>query len=446
LSAPSRRQTPLPVLVTAARRDEGLVRAVGPWALAAGIVNIVVGAGIFALPGALAGCVGSYAPLAYLVCAIAVGAVALCFAEGGSRVPTSGGAYGYIEAAFGPLSGFLAGMFQWVSDVLACGGVAAALAEVAAGLLPPAGCAVARAVIIVGVIGGVSLVNLRGVRHGARLVGVATVVKLIPLAIFLVVGATAVHAESFAPTGALDLGGLRRAILLALFAFSGMETPLGASGEVALPARSIPRALGIAMPAVTLLYVGIQLVATGILGPSLAGSTAPLVEAMARFGPGLRTLMLAGMALSMLGWLGSNILGSPRILFALARGGILPRALGRVHTGSHTPHVAIAVHGALAVALALSGTFAELAVLAALASAMLYIAGCLAAWRLARRGVAQAGEPLRFRGIGAAAVTGCASMLGIIALASRAEIVGVAALTVGCVAVYGARRLWAPVT
>ncbi|HUE10238.1 MAG TPA: APC family permease [Steroidobacteraceae bacterium] len=113
-------------------RDSELKRVVGPWALAASIINIIVGAGIFAVPAALAACIGPYAPLAFLVCAIAVGSVAICFAEGGSRIATSGGAYGYIDAAFGPLTGYMAGTLLWFSDALACGAIAASLADVCA--------------------------------------------------------------------------------------------------------------------------------------------------------------------------------------------------------------------------------------------------------------------------------------------------------------------------
>src|SRR6185312_12971737 len=118
------------------QRDTGLIRALGPWTLAASIVSMIVGAGIFAVPAALAASVGSYAPLAFLACGFAVGAVAICLAEGGSRVPTSGGIYGVVEAAFGPLAGFVAGTLLWVCCVLACGAVAAALADVAATLFP----------------------------------------------------------------------------------------------------------------------------------------------------------------------------------------------------------------------------------------------------------------------------------------------------------------------
>src|SRR6201996_4003797 len=123
--------------VRESQRDIGLVRAVGPWAFAASIVSMTVGAGIFAVPAALAACVGPYAPLAFLACGLGVGAVAMCFAEGGSRVPTSGGIYGVIEAAFGPMAGFVSGTLLWVCCVLACGAVATALADVAATLFPP---------------------------------------------------------------------------------------------------------------------------------------------------------------------------------------------------------------------------------------------------------------------------------------------------------------------
>ncbi len=418
------------------QRDTGLVRTVGTWGLAASIVNTVIGAGIFAVPAALAACVGPYAPLAFLLCAIAMGAVAICFAEGGSRVPTSGGAYGYVEAAFGPLVGYVTGMLLWSSDALACGGIAAALADVCTSVLAPSVRSPARVVIVVAVVGGIALVNLGGAARGARFVGAATLLKLAPLAVFVVAGASAIHRVNFAQTVAPATDGLGRAAILALFAFTGMEGPLGASGEVAEPSRTIPRALAIATASVTVLYVAIQIIAQGILGPSLAHSTSPLADAMAQISPSLRLLMLAGAALSMFGWIGSDMLGTPRMVFALARDGLLPRVLGRVHGRTHVPHVAILFYAALTIGLALSGTFAELAVLSTLAVAVVYIAGCAAAWTLARRGVARAGEPLRFRGLRAAMVTGIASMLVLIALASRAEILGLIAAVGASVALY----------
>jgi len=187
---------------------------------------------------------------------------------------------------------------------------------------------------------------------------------------------------------------------------------------------------------VTMLYVAVQVIAQGILGASLAQSTVPLADAMAQISPALRALMLVGAALSMFGWIGSDLLGSPRMLFAFARDERLPRMLGRVHPRTHAPHVAIMAYAVVAIVLALTGTFAELAVLATLTSCALYIGGCAAAWRLARAGVALAGEPLNFRWLRAAMLIGICSMLVLIALASREEIVGLAIVMAGSVVLF----------
>lgn len=420
----------------AKQRDAGLLRAVGPWTLAASTVCNVVGAGIFAVPGALAASVGPYAPLALLVCALAVSSVAICFAEGGSRIASSGGSYGYVAAAFGPLAGFVAGTLSWFGNILACGGVAAALSDVVVSLLPAPLKAPAHVLVIVAVIGGIAWINVGGVVRGMRLVSAATMLKLIPLAIFVIVGASAIHGENFGQAVSLSTSGMGRALILALFAFTGMETSLAASGEVAQPSRTIPRALMLAMLIVTVLYIAIQVVAQGILGSALALSTVPLADAMGRISPALRLLMLAGAAISMFGLMSIELLGGPRILFAFARDGLLPKALGRVHARSHAPHVAIICHAAIAVALALTGTFAELAVLSTLAVAPLYIGGSVAAWCLRRRGVAEAGAPLNFRWLGSAVAVAAASMLVLIALASRAEITGLVVVITASVLAY----------
>jgi amino acid transporter len=426
---------------SALARDSGLLRVVGIPGLALGIIGVIVGAGIFALPSAMAAALGTYSPLAFLGCALAVGCVALCFAEGGSRVPTSGGSYGYVSEAFGPAVGYVAGTLLWLGDVLANGGVAAALAAVGAAQLPPGAAPLGRALLIVGVIGAIALVNLRGVAQGTRLIGVASIAKLLPLGVFVIAGALFSHAASALPASAQPGGvALGRALMLGVFAFAGMETSLAASGEVRAPNRTIPRALLLALSLVTALYVAIQLVAERLLGASLPHAAAPLADAMGRINPGLRALMLAGTGISMLGFLASDLLASPRVLFALARDGLLPRVLGRLHPRTRVPHVAILLYAALAAVLALSGTFVELAVLSSLVTAGLYILGCAAAWRLRQRGVALAGPPLALRGLAPVALAGILSMLALIALASRAERLGLLGVVLLAVTGYGLAR------
>lgn len=408
------------------QRDRGLVQVVGPLGLAANVVNIVIGAGIFVLPAAIAGEIGPAAPLAYGACAIAMGAIALCFAEAGSRVPTSGGPYGYAEAAFGPFFGFVMGAFVWLAAVLASAGIAAALLDVLAGFWPPLGGPVARGGIIVSLYVLLAAVNIAGAAPGARLVGVTTIAKLIPLLAFLAVGAFLIRPENLTIPAAPEVGDFGRAMFLAIFAFSGMETALAVSGEVRAPARSVPIGLLGAMGGVTVIYILIQIVAQGVLGSALARSTTPLSDALAGFSPGLAGLLLAGAAISMSGYLAGNALSAPRLLFAAARDGFLPSALAAIHQRTHAPAVAIVVHLGIAAALALTGTFIELAVLSTLATVGIYILGCAATLELRRRGVATAGTPLRFSATVPAAFIGIASMLWVAVQATPGEAISVA--------------------
>ncbi len=423
-------------------RDAGLLRQIGPLALAAAIINGVVGAGIFSLPSAMSQAAGSWAPLAYLLCAVAMGMVVTCCAEGGSRLPTSGGIYGYVADAFGPFAGFLCGMMTWMASVLACGGIASAFAGTIGSVVPAAAGGLGRAAVILAAIGGITAVNLRGVRGGAGLVSISTAIKLVPLLLFVLLGFFAGPGEEAGPA-ALPAHDFAQAVILGMFAFSGMETVLGASGEVADPNRTVPRALFGAMGFVLLLYVAIQVVAQRLLGPALAHQAgAPLAAAAARVSHVAGVVLVAGAAVSMLGWIGSDILGAPRVLFAFARDGLLPAVLGRVHTGSRVPHVAILFHACLAASLAISGSFVWLAIAATLNTAGLYFLGCGAAWVLHRRGTHLAGAPLNLRFLPVASVLGMASMVLLIGVAAWDEILGFAAVIAVSSALYvGMKRV-----
>lgn len=365
------------------------MRALGPWALAASIVNVTVGGGIFRLPASVAGALGAAAPLAYLVCAAAMALIVLCFAEAGSRVALTGGPYAYVEVAFGPFVGFLSGVLLWLVGTFALAAVATLLADALGGLVPalPAG-AGGRAALLGLVLAALAAVNAAGVRQGARLNTVATVAKLLPLGVVIVAGAFLVRAEHLAVTAAPAPGTLARSAVVLVFAFAGVESALVPSGEVREPARTVPRALVIAMTGVTLLYLALQFVAQGVLGPALATSPTPLAAVAERaLGAPGRGLLLAGAAVSMFGYVSGMTLAVPRALFAFARDGFLPRALAAVHSQHRTPHRAIWAQTALVWLLAASGTFERLAVLANVSTLLLYAACCVAAGALRRRDV-----------------------------------------------------------
>lgn len=424
-------------------RDQGLVRGVGTWAFTFAIVNGVVGAGIFALPAAMAASAGDKAYWAYLAVALAMGAVVLCFAEGGSRVPTSGGAYGTVEAALGPMAGFLTGAYIWIASVLACGGVAAALCDGLGAMVPALSGSGARLAILIVVFGALAALNIRGAALAARTIAWGTAIKLIPLALFVILGGLWLamgHQAPPAPATPGAGGSFAEAMILALFAFCGMETPLAASGEVRDPARTVPRATMWAMLLVLVLYLAVQFVAEGLLGPALGASKEPLAAGGRLIDPALGAILFAGGALSRLAWIGSDILGAPRVLFAFGRDGFLPAALGRTHPVFATPHVAIGVHTALAFAFAATGSFERLAIWSTLGTAGLYFFACWAAFVLRRRGVAVLGKPLSFRLLPLAAPLGMASMVALVALAKPEEIAGFVGVTLASLALYAVMR------
>jgi APA family basic amino acid/polyamine antiporter len=380
--------------------DHQLIRAIGIPSLAANIVNATIGAGIFALPAAVALQLGAASPLAYVICAIAMCMFVTCFAMAGSRVSLTGGLYAYVEVAFGRYLGFLAGVLYFLTAILAISGIIGLIATSIGGLVPALATQLGRIAVILLILLLLVTINIRGVRIGARAVETVTIVKLAPLIVFIVAGFFFIRPEALAWPGWPRGDALGRSVLQLLFAFVGVEIALVPSGEVKNPARTVPRAIFLSLGVTTLLYILIQLVALGVLGNELGkyGDTA-LAEAAARFlGNAGRTLMLVGLAVSAFGWTASDILSSPRIIFAFGRDAFLPKWFAHVHPRFHTPDVAIVTYAAAAFVLSFSSTFQKLAVLSNMAVLLLYILCCLAALELNRRDVRSDGRPFKFRG------------------------------------------------
>jgi len=234
---------------------------------------------------------------------------------------------------------------------------------------------------------------------------------------------------------------------LLIFAFAGVESALAPSGEVKDIARTVPRAVFIALSGITLLYVGLQMVAQGVLGPELATARTPLADAAGRvFGPWGRTLLLVGAAVSMFGYLCGMILAIPRALFALARDGFLPRVVASVHPRFHTPYVAIAVQVTIACAFAITSTFERLAILANLTLLLLYGACCLAAWQLRRRGVQAGGVPFVVPGGGAAPIAACVVIAWMLTGIRAAEWAAMGLALLAASVVYTVARARSPIS
>ena len=375
--------------------ERGLARVIGRWGLAAGIVNVTVGGGIFRLPSGVAAEVGAAAPLAYLACTVAMGLIVLCFADAGSRVSMTGGPYAYVETAFGPFVGFVSGVLLWVGITLAVSAVSSFFADSIVALVPALG-STGRAIAISAVLVALAAANVRGARGVTRFNTAATLAKLVPLVLLVLVGLATMKWSNLAWTTPPNGGAVARASVLLVFAFLGVESALVPSGEVDDPARTVPRAIFIAMTVVALLYVAIQLVAQGLLGAALPGDPTPLASAAnVALGPAGRTLILIGSTVSMFAYVSGMTLAVPRMLFAFGRDGFLPSALARVHPRWHTPYVAIVAQTAIVLLLALFARFEQLAVAANVTVLIVYGACCLAAAELRRRDVRSGGIPFR---------------------------------------------------
>lgn len=375
--------------------DGSLVRALGVWGLAANIVNITVGGGIFRLPASAAQALGAAAPVAYLVCAVAMGLIVLCFAEAGSRVSVTGGLYAYVGVAFGPLVGFVSGVLMWAGITAAMAAVSSFFGDALGALVPAVASGAPRTVTLVAILTGLAALNMAGVRGANRFNVVMTVAKLLPLLLLIVAGLFAMRRDNLAWTTPLVGGDVARASAVLIFAFLGVESALVPSGEVSNPARTVPRALFFAMVGITLLYLLVQVIAQGILGASLAAQKTPLAEAAASIGSGGRTFILVGSVVSMFGFLSGMTLAVPRMLFAFGRDGFLPVQLASVHPRFRTPYIAIIIQTLVVIALAVSGSFEKLAIIANGSILLMYAACCLAVIQLRRLGIQQSGPPFR---------------------------------------------------
>jgi APA family basic amino acid/polyamine antiporter len=385
---------------SAPKEEAGLIRAIGIPALTANIVNSTIGAGIFVLPALVAKGLGAAAPLAFAACALAMVLFVTCFAVAGSRVSLTGGLYAYVEVAFGRYVGFLAGVLYGITAVSAVAGVGNVLVNSIADLVPSVGNPIIRVVVMLLVYSLLVLVNVRGVRAGASAVSAVTLAKLLPLLLFVCAGIFFIRPENIGWSSWPGSKALGDAVLLLIFAFVGIEVALIPSGEVMNPARTVPRAVYLALAVTTVLYIMIQLVAQGTLGSELASyPNAPLAEAAAKFLGNIgRKILIAGATLSAFGFVASDILSSPRMLFAVGRDGVLPAWFAHVHPRYHSPDVAIITYAVIAFALSVSSSFEALAVLSNVAVLLMYLLCCAGVCVLIHRDVRTNGSPFIFPG------------------------------------------------
>lgn len=365
-----------------------LRRELGKWDLTAIGVNQVIGSAIFLMPSQIAGLVAGWSILAFVGGGLASLCVGLCFAEVGSRFDRTGGPYLFTRVAFGRFVAFQVGWMQWLARTTSHASVINGLALALGFYWPAVKLGVPRAALIIGLTAVLALIQVRGIRESKWTVNVLTIGKLLPLSIFIVVGLFYLQPSLIGPFPPITVTQASQAALLMIFTYGGYDVIPVPAGEASNPRRQVPFAMIATLLIVTAVMSLGQIVALGTL-PNLGASTTPLADASALFLGSAGALMMGiGAIVSMTGNLTGQILTGSRVVFALGENGDLPSFFGRIHPKYRTPANSILVTAAVALTLALTGSFVTMAALSAVVRIVTLSGTCAAtlALRLPRYG------------------------------------------------------------
>lgn len=339
-----------------------LKRALGPVAITLYAVGDILGAGIYALVGKVAGVAGSAAWLSFAVAAALAVLTGFTYAELSSRHPVAAGAAAYCRRAFPhPAVAFLVGMFVLASGITSAATVSLAFSGYLAPFVtvPP----LAGSVTLLGLM---TWISYRGIEESSHVNIVLTLAEVSGLVLVLVVGLVyasglepSLRVERITPQAGVGatVGPVLGGATLAFYSYIGFEDTANVAEEVRDARRVLPRAILGAIGISCLIYVGVTLAALMTLpADRLAQSDAPLLDVLRAAGiepPGGAFSIVALLAICNTGLL--NLIMASRLSYGMAREGLLPAPLARVHPVRATPWIAVLLAFALAVSLAISG-------------------------------------------------------------------------------------------
>ncbi|MGA5067032.1 APC family permease [Streptomyces exfoliatus] len=385
-------------------------------------LGAMVGAGIFVALGPAAEAAGSGTGLlvALGIAAVVAYCNAMASARLAARYPSSGGTYVYGRECLGSFWGYLAGWAFVVGKTASC---AAMALTVGAYVWPGQAHAVAVAAVV-----ALTAVNYGGVQKSALLTRVIVALVLAVLAAVVVVSFGAGATSPLAPGGELTAGGALQAAGLLFFAFAGYARIATLGEEVRDPARTIPRAVPIALGIALAVYALVAVSVLTVLGPAaLADSPAPLTDAARAAGAGrLVPVVAVGAAVAALGSLLSLILGVSRTTLAMARDGYLPTALAAVHPRFQVPHRAELAVGAVVAVVAATADVRDAIGFSSFGVLVYYGIANASAWTLG-----PARRPLAALGLAGCGALAFALPLGSVLAGSGVVAAGVVAWAIG---------------
>ncbi|CAJ1227998.1 hypothetical protein FD38_GL000012 [Levilactobacillus zymae DSM 19395] len=355
-------------------------------------INSIIGSGIFLLPGQAEKLIGPASILVFIFDMLLIISIALCYAEDATYFQENGGPYLYAKEAFGNFVGYEVGFSVWAISIIAWATMSNAFTTALGAIFPVLTQPLWKDLMILVLLGTLTLINISGITLTKLVNNVVTIAKLIPLLIFVGVGVFFINGAHFTPfvvtTGSFG-GSFGSAAILIFYAFTGFEALAIAAQEFRNPQRTIPLAIIVVLAVVALLYILIQVVSIGVLGPQLATSSAPIQDGLERMiGPAGKTLVAVGTIVSILGIATAQSFYLPRIGASMADNGVMPKVVG-YRNRQNVPAVAMLISFVIAYPLAISGTFQTLAAISVVSRFAQYIPTILAVLIFRRRKVQQ---------------------------------------------------------
>ncbi|MFD2166518.1 APC family permease [Thalassotalea euphylliae] len=347
--------------------ENNLSRAIGKLGIAALAINGLIGAGIFALPASAAALSGSWSPWAFIVCALLMSLVILSFAQLSRGFDETGGPVAYTQKAFGNHVAFQTTWLLYVGRLTALAANTNALLLYISFFLPEIKEGLWHAISSLFVLTLLLLINLRNVGQAMSVIQGITILKLLPLIAFILVGMSFWDNDIVFAFNSEDLGQFDVSLLLIVYAFIGFEGALVPAGESENPKKNIGYALITTLVVTAVMYFLIQSISLSVL-PDLSDSTTPLADAATVMVGSVGAVIITIAAIvSIWGNLTTVVFTAPRMTYALAKEQNLPKWFGELSETHHVPQNAISFLVIVAAVLAVTGSFVWLAIISSLA-------------------------------------------------------------------------------
>ncbi|WP_288488970.1 APC family permease [uncultured Limosilactobacillus sp.] len=320
-------------------------------------IGTVIGTGIFILPGTIAAKqAGPGVSLSFLLSAIVCAFAAMCYAEFASALPVAGSAYSYGNVVFGEFFGWLLGWALILEYMLAVASVSTGWAAYFNSFIESFGLKIPHAlsgpfdpahgtyinIVAVVIVLLITVMLSRGLQSSVRVNNIAVVIKVAIILIFIVAGLFFIKPKNYHPFLPYHMSGVIHGATIGFFAYLGFDCVSSSAAEVKNPKRNMPLGIIGTLGIVTLLYMGVAVVLTGMVKYTRLDVANPVSYALQLVHQNwLAELLSIGALIGMFTMMVAMIYSSSRLIYAIGRDGLLPAFLGKLDKKSHSPQVAL---------------------------------------------------------------------------------------------------------